>query len=350
MEGSGCNEANVCHYTVYDESASTTFQNGITTTNSEYLIRYKSPSNEETKVTATGVLTKDMFCLDSFGLKCGSPSLQFVLATTGVNMKKQPAPGMLGLAPLDSTNTAESYIYMLKLNKAIEKQQFTLYYGYPEDISKAYIEFGSTTTSFKYAGMPNLSLKWKLSMREDNMIGAIQASGVVFDSSSQWSYMPTKDFQVYKTNFFKYKDWMNCTEIDGQMICYDCDSSKTPFFDPLEIGLGTKNQAVKLTLKGPAHMHYNTTLCLSTFRSSPALDSQNYWVLGGPIYQAFIINHDSDNMQIGFASDPTNSISSVADLVTTSSSSSSGSQATFAVKVGVTLVSAGVISISNLMA
>lgn len=67
-------------------------------------------------------------------------------------------------------------------------------------------------------------------------------------------------------------------------------------------------------MKGPAHMHANLTLCYSVFRSSPFLDNHNYWILGGPMYQSFMINHDNDNMQIGFASDSTQAISSVKDM------------------------------------
>lgn len=58
----------------------------------------------------------------------------------------------------------------------------------------SYIEFGSTTKVFKFAEMPNLSTTWKLSIRDHNLGGTLKATGVLFDSSSMWSYMPPSDF------------------------------------------------------------------------------------------------------------------------------------------------------------
>lgn len=220
---------------------------------------------------------------------------------------------MLGLSPITASNQDLSFIFQLKKKGVIDKQEFTIFFGEPWSII-GFAEFGSTSYSFKYATLPNLSRLWKLRLRDVSLTGSINAAGVVFDSSASWIYLPRSDFELYKNQIFGNFAYMGCQDVDGQIICNSCKRDDIKMFPSISISLGNIDQGVKLEMKGPAHISANATVCYSQFRSSPDLDSKNYWVLGAPIYKAFIINHDNDNQRMGFAVNSGFSDSSVTQL------------------------------------
>ena len=49
-------------------------------------------------------------------------------------------------------------------------------------------------------------------------------------------------------------------------------------------------------------MSFNGTMCTSMIKSTTAMDTKNYWVMGLPVYKSFDIVHDLKHDRMGFSS------------------------------------------------
>jgi chorismate mutase len=174
---------------------------------------------------------------------------------------------------LNDTSTYQ-LVPKLKENGSIDKSQFTMHLR--DNETESWIEFGTPSDDSKYVwvDLTEEPILWSINLRTSNIeeVNPIEASGLVFDSSNSYSYIPDADLDTLNSymNSEMYRDPCSITDYILSCSCTnttDIDAT----FPAIELVSGSSSNMTTFNIMGSDYMYWSnsTSSCISYFMSSP---------------------------------------------------------------------------------
>jgi hypothetical protein len=136
---------------------------------------------------------------------------------------------------------------------------------------------------------------WQVNLNSVTVGSAVidlSIKSLVFDSGASLMYVPTKDYRKLTTAIFASPNTASCSLDTSSGITFcDCTSIKDSRYPTIELKMGNQ---YTFYLNGSDYLIYESSRKKCIFGFIEDTSSLNFWLVGDPIFRAYLIIHDMD--------------------------------------------------------